>query len=153
MESMSLAHRNCGGYVDYENVYGIEGIGIANAIINAQDAKRKNMPKKSRSMITLGHGESRRDHPHLLSYFQSEKQQLVQVTPPTRDSEGKQISCDPSDATDCSLHLHSVTDPHNFGRIFSSPAPGLVMGVGSIGKQLAVYEECDTFLSTDAGLP
>lgn len=26
------------------------------------------------------------------------------------------------------------------------------MGVGSIGKQLAPYEECDTFLSTDAGL-
>ncbi|KAF9237274.1 hypothetical protein BU15DRAFT_76173 [Melanogaster broomeanus] len=96
---MSLAHRNRGGYVDYENVYGIKGVGIANAIINAQDAKRKNMPKKSRSMITLGH------------------------------------------------------DPHNFGRIFSSPAPGLVMGVGLIGMQLAVYEECDTFLSTDAGLP
>lgn len=26
------------------------------------------------------------------------------------------------------------------------------MGVGSTGKQLAPYEECDTFLSTDAGL-
>ena len=71
--------------------------------------------------------------------------------PPT-DSDGKQISCDPSNLEDCSLHLHSVTDPHNFGPIFSSTAPGLVMGVGSIGKQLSPYEECDTFLSTDAGL-
>lgn len=26
------------------------------------------------------------------------------------------------------------------------------MGVGSIGKQLSPYEECDTFLSIDAGL-
>ena len=26
------------------------------------------------------------------------------------------------------------------------------MGVGSIGKQLAPYEDCDTFLSTDSGL-
>ncbi|KAF9236099.1 hypothetical protein BU15DRAFT_77300 [Melanogaster broomeanus] len=99
------------------------------------DVERKNMPKKLRSMITLDDGSS-----------------WSTLLPPTRDSEGKQISCNPSDTTDCSLHLHSVTDPHNFGRIFSSPAPGLVMGVGSIGKQLAPYEECDTFLSTDAGL-
>ncbi|KAF9245435.1 hypothetical protein BU15DRAFT_59022 [Melanogaster broomeanus] len=42
-----------------------------------------------------------------------------------------------------------MTDPHNFGRI---SAPGLVMDVGSIRKQLARYEECDSFLSADAGL-
>ncbi|KAF9236598.1 hypothetical protein BU15DRAFT_63862 [Melanogaster broomeanus] len=42
-----------------------------------------------------------------------------------------------------------MTDPHNFGRI---SAPGLVMDVGSIRKQLARYEGCDSFLSTDAGL-
>ena len=52
----------------------------------------------------------------------------------------------------CSLHLYSVTTPHNFGRIFSSPAPGIVMGVGSIGDRLLPYDECDTFLSTDAGI-
>lgn len=52
----------------------------------------------------------------------------------------------------CSLHLHSVTQPHNYGRVFSSTAPGLVMGVGTIGPRLLPYDECDTFLSTDAGL-
>lgn len=52
----------------------------------------------------------------------------------------------------CSLHLHSVTQPHNYGRVFSSTAPGLVMGVGTIGDRLLPYDECDTFLSTDAGL-
>ncbi|KAH8103631.1 hypothetical protein DFH11DRAFT_1749978 [Phellopilus nigrolimitatus] len=46
----------------------------------------------------------------------------------------------------------SVTSPHNFGRIFSSPALRLVLAVGSIGFYLKTYEECDTFLSTDAGL-
>lgn len=74
------------------------------------------------------------------------------IRAPSLDSDGKQIPCDPSDLEGCSLHLHSVTDPHNFGPIFSSAAPGLVMGVGSIGKQLSPYEECDTFLSIDAGL-
>jgi hypothetical protein len=50
------------------------------------------------------------------------------------------------------LHFHSVTTPHNFGRIFSSPAPGFVMGVGSIGENLWNYDDSDTFLSTDGGL-
>jgi len=65
---------------------------------------------------------------------------------------GHAVDCDVSDEKNCSLHLYSVTNPHNFGRIFSSPAPGFVMGVGSVGKYLKRYEDCDTFLSTDAGL-
>merc|ERR1719487_1751240 len=32
-------------------------------------------------------------------------------------------------ADDKDLHLHSVTNQRNMGRIFSSPAPGIVMGV------------------------
>jgi hypothetical protein len=52
----------------------------------------------------------------------------------------------------CSLHLHSVTQPHNYGRVFSTPAPGFVMGVGTVGSTLLPYDECDTFLSTDAGI-
>lgn len=135
VESLKDTNRNAGGYVDYENVYGIEGVGIANVVANAQEVERKNMPKKLRSMITLDDGSS-----------------WNALRPPVQDNEGKRISCDPSDVDACSLHLHSVTNQHNFGRVFSSAAPGLVMGVGSIGKQLAPYEECDTFLSTDAGL-
>lgn len=73
------------------------------------------------------------------------------IRPPSEDSENRRISCNPAD-DDCSLHLHSVTMPHNFGRIFSSPAPGLVMAVGSIGETLKPYEDCDTFLSSDNGV-
>ncbi|KAH7881943.1 hypothetical protein F5I97DRAFT_1932104 [Phlebopus sp. FC_14] len=135
VESLKDTNRNMAGYVDYENVYGIEGVGIANVVANAQDVERKNMPKKLRSMITFDDGSS-----------------WTPLRAPSRDNEGNRVSCDTSDLEQCSLHLHSVTDPHNLGRIFSSPAPGLVMGVGSIGKHLAPYEECDTFLSTDAGL-
>ncbi|KAI6035838.1 hypothetical protein EDC04DRAFT_3032994, partial [Pisolithus marmoratus] len=42
------------------------------------------------------------------------------------------------------LHLYSVANPQDFGQVFSSPAPGFVIGVGSIGRQLAPYEDCDT---------
>ena len=53
---------------------------------------------------------------------------------------------------DETLHLHSVTDMSNVGKIFSSPAPGLVMGVGNTGKHLKNYEEGDLYVSDDAGL-
>jgi Sortilin, neurotensin receptor 3,/Sortilin, neurotensin receptor 3, C-terminal len=50
------------------------------------------------------------------------------------------------------LHLHSVTDPSNSGKVFSSPAPGIVMGVGNTGKHLNDYKEGDLYVSDDAGL-
>ncbi|KAL9124886.1 MAG: hypothetical protein Q9217_005836 [Psora testacea] len=50
------------------------------------------------------------------------------------------------------IHLHSVSDMSNMGRVFSSPAPGLVMGVGNKGKFLKEYEEGDLYVSDDAGL-
>ena len=50
------------------------------------------------------------------------------------------------------LHLHSVTEQRNVGRIFSSPAPGIAMGIGNTGNYLKSYEEGDLFLSIDAGL-
>ncbi|KAK3675521.1 vacuolar protein sorting/targeting protein PEP1 [Recurvomyces mirabilis] len=53
---------------------------------------------------------------------------------------------------DKELHLHSVTNQRNTGRIFSSPAPGIVMGVGNTGKFLGAYDEGDTYVSDDAGL-
>ena len=53
---------------------------------------------------------------------------------------------------DKDLHLHSMTQMKNVGRIFSSPAPGLVMGVGNTGKFLKDYEEGDLYVSDDAGL-
>jgi len=49
------------------------------------------------------------------------------------------------------LHLHSVTDMVNIGRVYSSPAPGLVMGVGNTGEHLKRYKDCDTWVSDDAG--
>ncbi|TKA31812.1 hypothetical protein B0A50_01891 [Salinomyces thailandicus] len=55
-------------------------------------------------------------------------------------------------ADDKTLHLHSVTDQSNMGRIFSSPAPGIVMGVGNTGKYLKEYAKGDLYVSDDAGL-
>ncbi|EEP76582.1 conserved hypothetical protein [Uncinocarpus reesii 1704] len=55
-------------------------------------------------------------------------------------------------AGDKKLHLHSVAQLHNSGRVFSSPAPGVVMGVGNVGDHLKEYDEGDLYVSNDAGI-
>jgi photosystem II stability/assembly factor-like uncharacterized protein len=49
------------------------------------------------------------------------------------------------------IHLHSVTELTNVGRVFSSPAPGIIMGNGNTGEYLKSYKEADLYVSDDAG--
>ncbi|GJE98598.1 vacuolar protein sorting/targeting protein [Phanerochaete sordida] len=135
VESLKDTNRNEMGFVDFETLYGIEGVGLANVVINAKDVETRRETKQLQSRITFDDGRT-----------------WSRIPPPRLDSSGHRIGCSANDAEACSLHLHSVTQPHNVGRIFSSPAPGMVMAVGSIGPTLRPYEECDTFLSTDAGV-
>lgn len=50
------------------------------------------------------------------------------------------------------LHLHSETELDNIGRVFSSLAPGLVMGNGNTGETLGDVMDADLYVSDDAGL-
>jgi hypothetical protein len=50
------------------------------------------------------------------------------------------------------LHLHSVTELDNSGRVFSSPAPGIVMGIGNTGDYLKPFEQGNLYVSDDAGV-
>lgn len=49
------------------------------------------------------------------------------------------------------IHLHSVTELRNVGRVFSSPAPGLVMGNGNTGDYLGDFDDANLYVSDDAG--
>ncbi|KAI1770918.1 Oligoxyloglucan reducing end-specific cellobiohydrolase [Hypoxylon cercidicola] len=49
------------------------------------------------------------------------------------------------------IHLHSVTEINNVGPVFSSPAPGLIMGNGNDGNYLKGYWESNLYVSDDAG--
>ncbi|KAJ4295684.1 vacuolar protein sorting/targeting protein PEP1 [Collariella sp. IMI 366227] len=50
------------------------------------------------------------------------------------------------------IHLHSVTELSNVGRVFSSPAPGLVMAIGNTGDYLKDYwKDGNLYVSDDAG--
>ncbi|KAH6630838.1 hypothetical protein B0J18DRAFT_363119 [Chaetomium sp. MPI-SDFR-AT-0129] len=51
------------------------------------------------------------------------------------------------------IHLHSVTQLNNVGRVFSSPAPGLLMAVGNRGDHLKDYwDDGNLYVSDDAGM-
>lgn len=135
VKSLEHTNRNMAGIVDFEKLESIEGVALANIIANPEEVDARKEEKKLKTKITFDDG----------GHWQFLKA-------PERDSDGKKVKCDVGQMSSCSLHLHSVTQLHNYGRVFSSSAPGLVMGVGSIGEYLKPYDECDTFLSTDAGL-
>jgi Sortilin, neurotensin receptor 3, len=130
VQSLQNTNRNGAGFVDYENIYGVEGVGLANVVNNAVEVDGRNAERIIKSFITFDDGSN-------------------WAPIPAPDGE---VGCDRSRPSECSLHLHSVTSPHNFGRVFSSPAPGFVLGVGSVGDRLLPYDQCDTFLSTNAGV-
>lgn len=52
---------------------------------------------------------------------------------------------------DDEIHLHSVTEISNVGPVFSSPAPGLIMGIGNHGSHLKGYWDSRLYISDDAG--
>ncbi|GAA5934219.1 hypothetical protein JCM1841_004702 [Sporobolomyces salmonicolor] len=134
VRSLENTNRNKMGIVDFEKIVSVEGVAIVNTVMNVE-AVEAGQAKELKTRITFDDG----GHWSL-------------IKAPATDNEGRKVKCDVDDIDSCSLHLHSVTQPHNYGRVFSSTAPGLVMGVGTIGRQLLPYDECDTFVSTDAGL-
>ncbi|GAA6042590.1 hypothetical protein JCM8097_003146 [Rhodosporidiobolus ruineniae] len=135
VRSLENTNRNKYGIVDFEKIHAVEGVAIVNTVGNVEAVESGREEKRLKTRITFDDG----GHWSL-------------IKAPSVDHEGRKVKCDVSDPETCSLHLHSVTQPHNYGRVFSTPAPGLVMGVGSIGASLLPYDQCDTFVSSDAGI-
>jgi Sortilin, neurotensin receptor 3, len=141
VESLKDTHRSDVGYVDFEELVGIDGVGLANYVTNARQVDGgKTVKAKLKSVITYDDGSS-----------------WDPIHPPEKNMHGQNFKCSPSTDKNgkadsrCSLHLHSVSTPHNLGRVFSSTAPGYVMGVGSVGESLEDYDNSDLYISTDAG--
>ncbi|KAF9114475.1 vacuolar protein sorting/targeting protein PEP1 [Mortierella sp. AM989] len=118
---------NAYGYqmVDWEKLGGIEGIILANQVVNTASLA-KDGEKHVRSLISFNDGSAWN---------------------PLRAPAGSNCGGD-----DCHLHLHSVSQYSGPGAVFSaSSSVGLVMGVGNVGKFLGSLSEAQTYLSRDAG--
>ena len=56
VESLKDTNRNEMGFIDYETLYGVEGVGLANIVANAQDVEGRNVPKQLKTLITFDDG-------------------------------------------------------------------------------------------------
>lgn len=114
----NINHNN-GHHVDFERMYSMEGVLVANQIVNV--------------------GKSDQYIQTLISYNDG--------------GSWHNIPAPAGSCIGCSLHLHSWTEDHldDIERS-SSGAPGLMMGIGNIGKKLEPYETGDTYLTRDGGL-
>ncbi|KAJ2720491.1 vacuolar protein sorting/targeting protein PEP1 [Coemansia sp. Benny D115] len=124
-------NRNHMGLVDIERVKGLDGMLIANRVVNAQALGKPGVHKQLRTMATWDDGRSW--HP---------------LTPPEKDSNGRAIDC-----IDCSLHLYSRSSMVGASTLYGvSTAPGYLMGVGTVGTHLGRVRTAATYLSRDGGM-
>ncbi|KAI9281076.1 hypothetical protein BY458DRAFT_499521 [Sporodiniella umbellata] len=131
-KSLENTNRNPTGFIDVERIPGMEGVLMANEIINARQVETQMAEHLVRTRISFDDGGSWKE--------------ITTV----RDTHGNHMGCRNGK---CTLNLHSVTSNHNIGQIASSQtAVGVLMGVGNYGPYLMSYDECDTFLSTDGGI-
>jgi hypothetical protein len=56
VESLKDTNRNGMGFIDYETLYGVDGVGLANIVANAQDAEGRDVPKQLKTLITFDDG-------------------------------------------------------------------------------------------------
>ncbi len=122
--NVEYTNRNRRGHVDFEKISGIQGIFLVNLVENGDAVNRDRATKNIVTQITFDDGRT----------FAP-----VHLGKDAKDDKAR-------------LHLHSVTDLSNVGRVFSSPAPGLVMAIGNTGDTLGSYKDGNLYVSDDAGV-
>ncbi|EMR11661.1 hypothetical protein PNEG_00099 [Pneumocystis murina B123] len=127
--SLEHTNRNDMGYVDFEDIRFIDGAIFANVIENWKELENNgDFDKKIQSKISYDNGNT-----------------WNSIKPPINSD------CNIFDSKICSLHLHSITDRYRFDKTFSSYAPGILIGIGSVGSYLKPFHECNLYISEDAG--
>ncbi|SCV04049.1 LAMI_0H13036g1_1 [Lachancea mirantina] len=123
------------GFVDFEKLEGLEGIILINTVSNADSIRNGNREgKKLKTKITFNDGGD-----------------WQFLRPPAKDSQGKAYACK-GNLNECSLNLHGYTERKDVRDTYSSgSALGMMVGVGSVGKELAPVKDCSTFITLDAG--
>ncbi|KAJ2041482.1 vacuolar protein sorting/targeting protein PEP1 [Coemansia sp. S155-1] len=124
-------NRNHHGMVDIERVHGLNGMLMANRVLNAEALGKPGVHKRLRTVASWDDGRSW--HP---------------LAAPKYDRKGKTVDC-----VDCTLNLYSRSSmisrsPH-YG---VDSAPGYLMGVGSVGTHLDRITKSKTFMSRDGGI-
>ncbi|KAF7854714.1 hypothetical protein EAF04_010283 [Stromatinia cepivora] len=133
--SLNAVDRDSAGYVDFEKMFGLEGVAMVNVVANAGSKNYKKEQKKLKTMITHNDGA-----------------EWDALKPPAKGPDGKKWECSGS-LEKCSLNIHGYTERSDKSHTFSSQsAIGLMMGVGNVGEFLTDYKDADTFMTADGGI-
>ncbi|EMR89105.1 putative vacuolar protein sorting targeting protein pep1 protein [Botrytis cinerea BcDW1] len=133
--SLNAVDRDSTGYVDFEKMFGLEGVAMVNVVANAESKNYKKENKKLKTMITHNDGA-----------------EWAGLKPPAQGPDGKKWGCS-GPIEKCSLNIHGYTERSDKTHTFSSQsAIGLMMGVGNVGEFLTDYKDADTFMTTDGGI-
>ncbi|KAI9029440.1 hypothetical protein DFJ74DRAFT_487960, partial [Hyaloraphidium curvatum] len=134
-QALKNTNRNSRGLVDYEKSMAVEGVILANRVLNPTGASTGDK-KQVGSVVSFDNGAT-----------------WNEWIAPSKDSLGQPYKCPSS--SKCMLHIHSITDTDpesTMGSLFSSEsAPGIMVAVGNVGDRLNPYTMSDTYMSTDAG--
>jgi len=134
--SLNAVDRDGPGYVDFEKMFGIEGVAMVNVVSNYQSKNFKKEGKKLKTMITHNDGA-----------------EWAYLKPPPKDADGKTFSCSNSNLEKCSLNIHGYTERADKSHTYSSAsAIGLMLGTGNVGETLSSMKDADTFMTSDGGV-
>ena len=56
VESLKDTNRNEMGFVDYERIYGVDGVGLANVVTNPEDVENRRAAKRLKTLVTFDDG-------------------------------------------------------------------------------------------------
>ncbi|KAH7410959.1 hypothetical protein BKA64DRAFT_662233 [Cadophora sp. MPI-SDFR-AT-0126] len=134
--SLNAVDRDGPGYVDFEKMFGIEGVAMVNVVSNYQSKNFKKEGKKLKTMITHNDGA-----------------EWAYLKPPPKDADGKKFACSNSNLEKCSLNIHGYTERSDKSHTYSSAsAIGLMLGTGNVGETLTSMKDADTFMTSDGGV-
>ncbi|KAL2070576.1 hypothetical protein VTL71DRAFT_13602 [Oculimacula yallundae] len=134
--SLDAVDRDRDGYVDFEKMFGLEGVAMVNVVANYKAKNFKKEGKKLKTMITHNDGA-----------------EWAYLKPPPKDADDKKFSCSNSNLEKCSLNIHGYTERSDKSHTYSSAsAIGLMFGTGNVGEYLSPRKEADTFMTSDGGV-
>lgn len=150
--------RAASGECEFDKVYSLEGVYIANfrddsgGILNPKDKFKSpsgNMTQIDKKKKGGHHNKVEQNIRTVISFNKGAEWNYL--TPPKLDSNGRAYNCDQGK---CFLHLHGITQFRNFAPFYSvENAVGLVLATGNVGDRLSFEpSEVNTFLSRDGGL-
>lgn len=137
-KSLENVHHPHGGSAAIAKVKGIDGIYLANQVLNPKAAASDDLTL--RSVVSFDDGGK-----------------WLPLLPPDKDSEGKEYPCKQADGRGCALHLFFRGNAAGYAPVYSTEkATGLILATGFVGPFAASEEQAEThgvatFLSRDGG--